>query len=113
MSIFQGPAPPVGEYCGQRKVKFECLADPDTSAYRAYGLTKAGIAQLLSPKTVMRGAALYLKGMTTGRPHEGQSVAQMPGTFVIDPDGSVLYAHYNSDPSDNANLDEVKSALIE
>jgi hypothetical protein len=34
-------------------------------------------------------------------------VAQRPGTFVVSPEGVVLFAHYNRDSADNPPIDDL------
>lgn len=38
-------------------------------------------------------------------------VAQRPGTFVVSPEGKVLFAHYNKDSADHPPLDDVLDAV--
>lgn len=101
----------VRQFCEERAVPFECLADPDRSAYRAFALTSGGARKLLNPNTVIKGVKLYAKGMTTGLPHAGQDIRQMPGTFVVSPGGRIRFAHYNSDAADNAPIRNILGAL--
>ena len=111
VAVFQGPPANVGGFCRDRLVPFDCLADPDRSAYTAFGLATAGVTTWLSPRTVVKGAALFRRGLTTGLPHTGQDVRQMPGTFVIERGGRVRLSHYNRDPSDNPSIDVLLGAL--
>ncbi len=101
----------VGEFCEQRAVPFGCLADPDRTAYRAFGLTTGGMSKLINPGSVLKGVKLYAKGMTTGLPHAGQDIRQMPGTFVIWPGGRIRFAHYNADAGDNPPMPALLGAL--
>lgn len=106
-----GPPGGVGDYCRQREVPFTCLADPDRSGYRAFGLEAAGPGRWASPKVVWGGVKLFRKGVASGLPHTGQDIRQMPGTFVVAPGGRVLLAHYHADASDNPHVDALLGAL--
>ena len=48
--------------------------------------------------------------ITTGNP-QGGDVAQRPGTFVVSPEGVVLYAHYHKDSADNPPIRDVLEAV--
>ena len=111
MGVFQGPPPSVGDHCSSRDVPFDCLADPGREAYDAFQLGRAGVTTWLNPNTVVKGIKLFRHGLTTGLPHAGQDVRQMPGTFVIQRGGRVRLAHYNRDPADNPSLDVILAAL--
>jgi hypothetical protein len=39
-------------------------------------------------------------------------LAQRPGTFVVSPEGRLLYAHYHKDSADNPPIDEILSAVL-
>jgi peroxiredoxin len=38
-------------------------------------------------------------------------VAQRPGTFVVAPDGTVAFAHYNRNSADNPRTEELLEAV--
>lgn len=110
--MFMGPPSRVGDFCAERRLPFDCLADPDRSAYRAFGLISAGPGRwLLNPRVIGGVVRLLRRGIAGGLPHPGQDVRQMPGTFVVGTGGTVRFAHYNADSSDNAPVDAVLGAL--
>lgn len=96
-------------FCEGADVPFTCLADPDREAYRAFGLERGGISELLGPRNWTRGVKAVLEGhvqgATVGDPR------QMPGAFVFDGDGVVRYAHYAREVSDNPSNDELFEVL--
>lgn len=102
----------AGAFCRDRSAPFECYADPDRSAYSAFGLGTAGLRKwALNARVLRRGLGLTRKGVATGLPHPGQDIRQMPGTFVVSRGGTIRLAHYNSDASDNPPIDVVLGAL--
>ena len=54
----------------------------------------------------MRYLRAARKGAVGGDP-QGGDVAQRPGTFVIAPDGTVAFVHYNKDSADNPDTEEL------
>ena len=57
------------------------ISNPDGSLYRAFGLERAGIRQLLSPFVWFRGISAIAAGNVPGVPR-GDTL-QMPGAFVV------------------------------
>ena len=107
--VFQYRAEPTRNFCRQREVELECLGDPEREGYHAVGLERGGLKELYSPRVGLRALGAARKGAMGGKP-EGDT-RQMPGTFVVDRGGRVVYAHYNSDQSDNPPIEEVLEAV--
>jgi peroxiredoxin len=108
--VFMYRAAPTRNFCRQRKVELDCLGDPERAAYDAVGLERGGARELYSPKVGIAAIRAATKGAVVGDP-QGGDTKQMPGTFVVAPDRSVAYAHYNSEQSDNPPMDEVLEAV--
>jgi peroxiredoxin len=94
-------------FCDQRAPDALCLADPDRSAYRAYGLYRGTFWQtLLSPRIWTSNRRLAKeKGFTPEVPHPGQDAYQMSGTFVIGTDGRIRLPYYYEDIADHPPVD--------
>jgi len=93
--IGQGAPSDAVAFTERMRQPFECLVDPDRSAYRAYGLVRASATQLLRPQVAGSFLRANLRRETMQKGLQGGSFLQMPGTFVIDTDGVVLMAHRN------------------
>jgi peroxiredoxin len=101
-------------FCEDKEIPFICVADPDVSAHRAYGLRRGSLRQVLGPQVYLRWTKARLLGdMPLPRAKLGEDVMQMPGTFVIDTGGIVRYAHRNTDVTDNPPNEEVLAVLRE
>jgi peroxiredoxin len=107
--VFMYRAEPTRNFCRQRKVELDCLGDPEREGYHAVGLERGGARELASPKVALGMLRAARHGAIAGKP-EGDT-RQMPGTFVVDPSGRVVYAHYNRDQSDNPPMDAVMEAV--
>lgn len=108
VAVFQYRAQPTRNYCRQRGVDFDCLADPERELYTGVGLERGKATDYVSPKVAMRFVSAVRAGGAPGKP---EPHAQRPGTFVVGPDGSTVLAHYNRDPSDNPSIDELVEAV--
>ena len=108
MAIFQYRAHPTRNYCRQRGVTFDCLADPERDAYRGVGLDRGQARDYVTPKVALGFVRAVRTGGAPGRPDPH---AQRPGTFVVGRGGAVVLAHYNADPADNPSLDSIVEAV--
>jgi hypothetical protein len=88
----------------------QILADEDRHTYKLAGAVRAGAAQLLNPASVLKGIGRTAKNRTTqGRPIG--DVAQLGGSMIVMPDGSIPWSHMSHDASDNAKVPEILEAL--
>jgi len=111
VAIFQYRADPTFHFCRKRDVPFDCLGDPERAGYHAVGLERGPAREYIGPQLAKGFLRAARHGhITTGNP-QGGDVAQRPGTFVVSPEGRVLYAHYHKDSADNPRVDDVLAAL--
>lgn len=98
----------------QPLLPFAVVADPDWVLCRAFGV-ETGLRALAHPRawwdTIRGGAAVLLHrndpddagvGRTYGTTHLG-----LPADFLIDPDGTVVAAHYGHHADDQWSVDEL------
>ena len=101
-------------FCEDRDLPFTCVSDEDRSAHRAYGLKRGTLRQVLGPQVYLRWTKARLLGdMPLPSARFGEDVMQMPGTFVVDRDGIVRYAHRNRDVTDNPPNEELLAVLAD
>jgi hypothetical protein len=78
------------------------------------GLKRGSLRQVLGPQVYLRWTKARLLGaMPFPSAKLGEDVMQMPGTFVVDTDGIVRYAHRNRDVTDNPPNEEILAVLRE
>lgn len=112
VTIFQYRAEPTRNFCRRRGVDLDCLGDPDREGYHAVGLERGSLKDYAGPKMATRTVKAIASGHLVKSP-KGGDVAQLPGTFVVDPSGRVAFAHYNRDSSDNPANEPVIAAVRE
>lgn len=95
------------DFCELRAPSAVCLADPDRTAYHAYGLYRGSIWQtLLSPRIWSSNRRLARqKKYMPDLPPAGQDPYQMSGTFIIGTDGRIRLPYYYEDISDHPPVD--------
>jgi AhpC/TSA antioxidant enzyme len=86
------------------------LADEERRTYKLIGAPRGGTAELIGPGVVLKGIARGLKDrQVQGRPVG--DVAQLGGTLLVMPDGSIPWTHMSRNASDNASVDEILQAV--
>ena len=105
--ISHASAESAKSFCEQRAPSATCLADPDRSAYRAYGLYRGTFWQtLLSPRIWLSNRRLArTKRYKPEIPPDGQDAYQMSGTFIIGMDGRIRLPYYYEDIADHPPTD--------
>jgi len=93
----------------QFDVPFPMIADPDKRLFEAFRLKQASAGALLSAKMVFRGVAAMAKGHGIGVPKG--DVRQLPGVFIIDTDGGILFSHHADGPADHPAPDVLLDVL--
>ena len=99
--VGQGDATAEAAFREARGVPFPILLDAERHAYRAYGLSRGTSMQLFGPKVALPFLRANLHHETRQHGLKGGSFRQMPGTFVVDADGMVRFAHRNRTVADN------------
>jgi hypothetical protein len=82
-----------------------CLVDSGTDAHRTYGLKRGGILQLAGPKVFASGVRATARG--AGQGEVTGDTTMLSGTFVIDQDGLVRWAHYSSHAGDHPDIGQM------
>jgi peroxiredoxin len=109
VAIFQYSAESTANFCHSRGVPFDCLGDPGRAGYRAAGLGRGPRKEYLGVNVFKQRKRARSVGARVGIPKG--DVAQRPGTFVVDPGGSIAFAHYNRDSTDNPSTGDVLDAV--
>jgi peroxiredoxin len=108
-AITLGEPAETREFCGARAPGVFCYADPQQQAYRAFGLGQARANEIVTAGVMMAGMQATLEGHLPGIP-VGDTL-QMPGTFVIGPDGRIRLAYYSRTIADHPDNKQLLSVL--
>lgn len=94
-------APPA--YCkmfaAEQKLEHPLASDVELKSFRAFGLKKGAVGDILGPKVMAKGLRSFLRGNRLGKPVGDKF--QLGGTFVVAPEGKILFAHRSQDATDN------------
>lgn len=104
--VTQGDPNAARAFCAQRAPETICLADPERQAYRAYGLERGSVWQvILSPQVLLATLRAWRRGNTAEPPPRGQDVMQMSGLFIIGTDGKIRLPYYYDTIADHPPTD--------
>jgi prostamide/prostaglandin F2alpha synthase len=109
--VLIGQATPrdAAEFRRRMAIELPILADQRRDSYRAFGLRRGGVPQLVGPKVVAKGVLTSVRsGVHQGRPVG--NVAQLGGAAVILPGGRVAFEHRARDASDNVAPEQLLAA---
>ena len=112
VAIFQYGAEATRDFCASRKVAFDCLGDPRREAFAQVEVGHGTRAQVAGPKIARKFLKTMARSRVTGTvTAPGNDMLQLPGTFVVDRDGRVLFAHYAVNSADNPPVADVLAAV--
>lgn len=86
-------------FAAEQKLEHPLASDVELRSYRAFGLKKGRIRDVLGPKVMVEGLRSALRGNRLGKPVGDKF--QLGGTFVVAPGGKILLAHRSQDATDN------------
>jgi D-cysteine desulfhydrase len=99
----------VAEFAAREDVQFHLVGDPQHSIYLKYGIERGGLDKFASPGATLKSIRAMTQGHYHGR-FEG-SEFQLPGDFVLDEEGKILFAHRGKHIGDNTPLDVLLDVL--
>ncbi len=91
------------------KIPFPILAASTIEPYAAWGLGRASSKTMLNSGVITSGIRALSQGARQGKA-TGDSM-QLPGSFLVDPTGTICWAHPGSHPGDIASVDELLAAI--
>lgn len=90
------------------EVPFPLACDPDKKLYSAFDLKRMSAFGFLSPRLARKGVGAMVRGHSLGAPRG--DVRQLPGVFIIDRQGRIVFSHYAADPADHPDVDTLLEA---
>jgi peroxiredoxin len=96
---------------GELPLPFDAVADPERTAYRAFGLERTSWAAMLRPSVLWRYLRLLLGGWRLRRVRQGEDVLQLGGDFVLDREGRLTHAYRSAGPTDRPAVEELLRAV--
>jgi peroxiredoxin len=96
-------------FAREHAVPFEMVCDPERKVYQAFDLEQITPLGFFSPSVALKGVMAMAKGHGIGVPVG--DVRQLPGVFIIDSKGTIVFSHFAADPADHPAPNEILAAL--
>ena len=90
-------------------VPFPIVADPQKKLYRRFELKQMSTLGFFSPSLALKGVTAIVGGHSLGMPQG--DVRQLPGVFIINSAGEIVYSHFSSNPADHPDAKTIIAAL--
>jgi peroxiredoxin len=108
VAVTMGSSSQAADFRHRLNLPFDCLADPERSAYRAYEIPQARMSQIAGTRVWGAGLRALLRG-GVGRPVG--DVKQLQAEFVVDRDGIVRWAQRGETSADITTNDRLIEQL--
>ncbi|HEX9793337.1 MAG TPA: AhpC/TSA family protein [Planctomycetota bacterium] len=112
VQVFHSPAAALKDFAaGEHAVPFPVLADPQRSAYRAFGVAPSWFG-LLKPAAWKHALQASREGLKPNwRDTVRDGMTGLPADFLIDAAGRIEWAHYGENFTDSLQPDAVLALL--
>ena len=110
--VVQGTAAEAARFCGRHGVESLCIPDPEKSSYKALGLGRASLKNLLFPSDDLKRRRAESKAAGCSNKLEGarqkhSDIFQLPGAALMAEGGTVLWLHRGKHTGDLPLPDEL------
>ncbi len=113
VAVAQGTAAEAERFCGKLGVTYPCVGDPGKDSYRAFGLPRGGIREMLiepmraGNEAVRKGYKISLRGSLMRH----SDWFQLPGLALVDRAGIIRYLHRSRYAGDLPPIAQVIDAV--
>ena len=97
------------EFAAKFKVPFPIVADPQKKLYRKFELKQMSTLGFFSPSVALKGVAAIVGGHGIGMPQG--DVRQLPGVFIINTAGQIVFSHFSNNPVDHPDAKTILAAI--
>lgn len=107
VSVGIGEPKHAARYCPKLSPSTICLVPEEggDSAHRAYGLKNASASEVATQEVGKIALKNVLKGNIGGIPTGNTQM--MPGTFIVDRDGKIIFAYYSDHIADHPQIEDL------
>lgn len=79
-----------------------CVTTDEPVLHQSFGIGRGGSLRMVSPDATLAGVRAVMRGHVQGK--ATGDVKQLPGTFIVDANGIVRFAHYSKYAGDHPDL---------
>jgi len=108
--VVQGTAEEAARFCGRHGVEALCIPDPEKESYRALGLGRASLRELIFPSDDLKRRRAEAKQAGCSNKLEGarqkhSDIFQLSGAALIAAGGTILWLHRSQHTGDLPSAD--------
>jgi hypothetical protein len=97
----------LAAYLKEKSLPFPVVADPERTAYAAFGLGRTSWSRILRPGVIWRYLKLIFRGGKVRRVAEGEDALQTGGDFLVDGERRLNWRYTSADPTDRPRVEEL------
>ena len=97
------------EFAAKFNISFPIVADPQKKLYRKFELKQMSTLGFFSPSVALKGVAAIVGGHGIGMPQG--DVRQLPGVFIINTAGQIIFSHFSNNPADHPDAKTILAAI--
>ena len=97
------------QFAAKFNVPFPIVVDPQKKLYRKFELKQMSTLGFFSPSVALKGVAAIVGGHGIGMPRG--NARQLPGVFIINTAGQIIFSHFSSSPADHPDAETIIAAL--
>jgi peroxiredoxin len=105
--VVQSTPKRCAQYAEKNSLPFPLVPDREKRLYEKFDVRRGGLKEFTAPAAFVKTVKATFKGHMHGA-FEGDEL-QVPASFLLSPEGEVIYAHYGKDISDFGSVDELLS----
>ena len=108
--VVQGTAEEAARFCGRHGVESLCIPDPNKESYRALGLGRASLWELILPSDDLKRRRAEAKAAGCSNKLEGarqkhSDIFQLSGAALVAERGTILWLHRSKHTGDLPSAD--------
>jgi hypothetical protein len=108
--VVQGTAEEAARFCGRYGVEALCIPDPEKESYRALGLGRASLRELIFPSDDLKRRRAEAKQAGCSNKLEGarqkhSDIFQLSGAALVAAGGTILWLHRGKHTGDLPSAD--------
>ena len=110
--VVQGTAEEAARFCGRHGVESLCIPDPEKESYRALGLGRASLWEIILPSDDLKRRRAEAKQAGCSNKLEGarqkhSDIFQLSGAALVAAGGKILWLHRSKHTGDLPSADEL------
>lgn len=110
VAIGTGNADYAKAFIAENDIPYPVLIDERAEAAKIASIKRGKMLDLIGPKQLVGGTRALLRGHRQGT--RGRRVDQLGATFVINPEGQILFQHRAAGADEHAPLKKVLHAVL-